>query len=122
MAGAGEGFALEELGYVFTGTDKPKIGGVEVFSLRYAEFSELGSLRDFLFQLLDALFEELGELDFYGVGGSAAALFVECVGLECFGERSESGECGYGVAGLAELFGGRVDQGDQVGLLDEDLL
>ena len=52
------------------------------------EFSQLGCLWDFLFQLLDALLEERGELEFDGVGGSAAALFVEGVGLECFGERA----------------------------------
>ncbi len=86
------------------------------------QLSELGGLRDFLLQLLYTLFEELGELDFYGVGGPAAALFIERVGLEGFGERTEGGEGGYGVAGLAELLGRGVDECDEVGLLNEDLL
>ena len=42
--------------------------------------------------------------------------------MERLCERAEGGEGGYGVTGLAELFGGSVDERDQVGLLDEDLL
>ena len=52
LAGLGEGFALKELGDIFTGTSEPEFGWIEGLALCNVQFSQLGGFRDFGFQAL----------------------------------------------------------------------
>ncbi len=103
-------------------TNKASIGRNPGFALSFVEFIYSRGVREFLFLLLDVVGEEGGELGFEGVGDLAATLFVNAVSVEGLGEgRDGVGGC-ESVAGGGHLGGDAVDEREQVGLLDEDLV